>query len=331
MTHRAPSPRVDASPNVTPELVATRSTGRSRTRPPPRGASSDRARASRRDARARASPSHVRRRAHEARRAGRRAPASAAQRAARCSPRRAPRRRDPAAPRPPLAPHPGRAAERVDLEPGVVGDRRACPLARVEVAAPWRARSPRRSRMPRARPRPASRRCPPSSRSISVDAGVGEQRRAARAACPRLRVASEQPRARPRRRQRPSATCCARVELAGCRATARSSSASSSRAVEGAVLAGALHLHEAALAAHHDVHVDVGAHVLLVVEIEPRLAVDDADAHRGDAPPHGRRGDASRRAPSSRTHRRRRRAAPVIAAVRVPPSACEHVAVDLER
>ena len=60
-----------------------------------------------------------------------------------------------------------------------------------------------------------------------------------------------------------------RVELAK-PSIARSSSASSSTAIERAVLAGALHLDEAAFAAHHDIHVDVGAHVLLVVEIEPR-------------------------------------------------------------
>ena len=51
---------------------------------------------------------------------------------------------------------------------------------------------------------------------------------------------------------------------------ARSSSASSSRAIERAVLAGALHFDELPFAAHHDVHVDVGAHIFLVVEIEPR-------------------------------------------------------------
>ena len=44
----------------------------------------------------------------------------------------------------------------------------------------------------------------------------------------------------------------------------------------------ALHLDEAAVAGLHDVHVHVGARVLLVGEIEQRLAVDDADAGGGD-------------------------------------------------
>ena len=41
-------------------------------------------------------------------------------------------------------------------------------------------------------------------------------------------------------------------------------------AVERAVLARALHFDEPPLAAHHDVHVHRGAHVLLVVEVESR-------------------------------------------------------------
>ena len=87
------------------------------------------------------------------------------------------------------------------------------------------------------------------------------------------------------------------------------------------MLARALHLDEPPFAAHHDIHVDVGAHVFVVVEIETRLAIDDADAH-------ARRRDASpaiaasfpfdtiqSNASTTATH------APVIAAVRVPPSA----------
>ena len=50
------------------------------------------------------------------------------------------------------------------------------------------------------------------------------------------------------------------------------------------------------VAAHHDVHVDFGAHVLLVVEIESRLAVDDADAHRRDTPLDRRRRQLARSA-----------------------------------
>src|SRR5437773_12313951 len=47
---------------------------------------------------------------------------------------------------------------------------------------------------------------------------------------------------------------------------------------ESAVLTGALHFDKTAFAAHHDVHVDVGCHVLGIVEIEPRLATQQADA-----------------------------------------------------
>ena len=45
-------------------------------------------------------------------------------------------------------------------------------------------------------------------------------------------------------------------------------------------LGGALHLDERAGAGHHDVHVGLGAHVLDVRQVEPRHAVDDADARR---------------------------------------------------
>src|SRR5687767_8739422 len=54
------------------------------------------------------------------------------------------------------------------------------------------------------------------------------------------------------------------------------------RAVERAVLASALHFHEPARRAHHDIHVDLGAHILRVVEIQSRLSVDDSDADRSD-------------------------------------------------
>ena len=50
------------------------------------------------------------------------------------------------------------------------------------------------------------------------------------------------------------------------------------RAVERRLLAGALHLDEAALAVHDDVHVDLGDGVLGVLEVEQQLAVDHADA-----------------------------------------------------
>ena len=104
--------------------------------------------------------------------------------------------------------------------------------------------------------------------------------------------------------------------------TARSSSASSIGPVERLALGGALHLDERAVAGHHDVHVGLGADVLLVGQVEPRLAVDDA---RPTPPPPSR--SAAR--PSAHPWPRRCATAsasatyaPVIAAVRVPPSAC---------
>src|SRR5450759_536066 len=50
------------------------------------------------------------------------------------------------------------------------------------------------------------------------------------------------------------------------------------------MLARALHFHKLPFAAHHHVHVDRGPHILLVVEIEPRLTIDDTNAHRCHAP-----------------------------------------------
>ena len=44
----------------------------------------------------------------------------------------------------------------------------------------------------------------------------------------------------------------------------------------------ALHLDEPAVAGLDDVHVHVGAGVVVVGEVEQRLAVDDADAGGGD-------------------------------------------------
>ena len=55
------------------------------------------------------------------------------------------------------------------------------------------------------------------------------------------------------------------------------------RAVERLALGRALHLHEAPAARHDDVEVDLGARVLVVVEVEHRLALDDAAGDRGHA------------------------------------------------
>src|SRR5947207_980226 len=48
------------------------------------------------------------------------------------------------------------------------------------------------------------------------------------------------------------------------------------------LLGGRLHLDEPAVTGHDDVHVDLGARILRVVEIEQRLGVDDADRNRRD-------------------------------------------------
>ena len=56
------------------------------------------------------------------------------------------------------------------------------------------------------------------------------------------------------------------------------------RAIERSVLASALHFYEFSFAAHYHVHVDLGSHIFLVIEIEPWFSVDDAHAHRRHAP-----------------------------------------------
>src|SRR5439155_1611297 len=62
------------------------------------------------------------------------------------------------------------------------------------------------------------------------------------------------------------------------------------RAAEGHLLGRALHLHELAAARHDDVHIHLGTRVLGVAEVEQRLALDDADADRGDVVADRRRG-----------------------------------------
>ena len=77
-----------------------------------------------------------------------------------------------------------------------------------------------------------------------------------------------------------------------------------------------LHLDEPAVAGHDDVHVDLRARVLGVVEVEQRLPVDDADRDRGDGV-----GAAPAESPKRSSARRAATYAPQIAAQRVPPSA----------
>src|SRR5688572_6278595 len=63
---------------------------------------------------------------------------------------------------------------------------------------------------------------------------------------------------------------------------------------ERTVLARALNLDETTLAAHDDVHVDVRGHILDIVEIEARLALDQPHTDRRDAALHGRSGEPAR-------------------------------------
>ena len=61
-------------------------------------------------------------------------------------------------------------------------------------------------------------------------------------------------------------------------------------AAERHLLGGSLHFHELAGAGHDDVHVDLGGGVLGVVQVEQRLALDDADADGGHTVPDRGRG-----------------------------------------
>ena len=86
-----------------------------------------------------------------------------------------------------------------------------------------------------------------------------------------------------------------------------------------------LHLHEPAVAGHHDVHVHLGGRVLGVLEVEQRLAVDDPDRDRGDrVGERAREPEAVERAARRDVRARDRRAARAAVGL-------EHVAVELDR
>ncbi len=51
---------------------------------------------------------------------------------------------------------------------------------------------------------------------------------------------------------------------------------------ESGLFAGSLDFDELAAARHDEIHVDGGGDVFAVVEVEKRLAVDEADAYGGD-------------------------------------------------
>ena len=129
--------------------------------------------------------------------------------------------------------------------------------------------------------------------------------------CRRRGRRSGRPAARPLHRREPRAA-----------AAARSSSASSIGPVERRALGRALDLHEAARAGHHHVHVGIGPHVVVVVEVQAGLAVDDPHAHRRDRVRQRLLPAATSPRPCAQaTASARATYAPVIAAVRVPPSA----------
>ena len=108
--------------------------------------------------------------------------------------------------------------------------------------------------------------------------------------------------------QAPSASCWIFVSSA-IPEPARSSSASRSFRRERHALGGPLDLDEVAGPGHHDVEVDLGARVLVVAEVEPRLAVDDPDRDGRDAVAEDVVGDhaRARRARGARSRARRSR------------------------
>ena len=169
-------------------------------------------------------------------------------------------------------PHPGRAAERVDLEPGVVGEGRE---------------AGRLAQRDRLQPRVVFERDPGL-----VDVGhVGR--------------AGHQLERQPGRRASSSVISRALSGLAvartsfnacGVRAVRRPRDAGGRRSRDAVLgeteeiveltprerraLGGALHLDEATGPGHHDVHVDLGPHVFGVVEVEVRERVDDPHRDR---------------------------------------------------
>jgi hypothetical protein len=89
---------------------------------------------------------------------------------------------------------------------------------------------------------------------------------------------------------------------------------------EGGAFARSLHLHEFAHPGHHHVEIDLGARIFCIVEIEPRFSAYDANAHGGDGGLE-RAGEADLSRINLPSARARATYAPVMAAVRVPPSA----------
>ena len=88
------------------------------------------------------------------------------------------------------------------------------------------------------------------------------------------------------------------------------------RAVERHLLRGRLHLHETPVARHDDVDVDVGVRILRVVEVEQGTSSTTPTETAATDPV------SAFESPNRSSAREAATYAPVIAAQRVPPSAC---------
>ena len=190
--------------------------------------------------------------------------------------------------------HARRAAERVDAQARVVGDRRA---------AGW----PRR--MARLGQRVLDE-------GVVRLLGLGDAERALRHELERQRARTA-PAARraswrcwtpapAASRQTPSAAFCASDQLADALVGQRQQRVHLG-AREGRALGRALHFDEAAGAGHHHVHVGVAGRVFDVLQVEQRRALDDADRDRGDEVADRRGGRACPAPAASSPHRARRR------------------------
>ena len=168
--------------------------------------------------------------------------------------------------------HPGRAAERVDLDAAVVGQRRQA-VARAAACALIRA-------LPRKLASVSAGSGSPSAPAETSSTGRSPISARISSSLPRLWVATTSRGSTSRRRHATAARCAAtsaatpvlgeveqRVEL---------------RPAEGRALGAALHLDEPAAVGHHEIGVRPGGAVLGIVEVEHRLAAVDAAADRGD-------------------------------------------------
>ena len=162
-----------------------------------------------------------------------------------------------------------RPAQRLDLEAGVVGEDEQV-RSRPRLAA--RARAPRAS--PSALPRALAANDSAPSGGSSMPSGIGSTSSGARIvrnspSLWRLPVASMK-RTAPALSPAPATAAACAAARAAAPLAARSSSSSSVVARVRLALGRGLHLDEPAVAGHHDVHVDRGGGVLLVVEVEQR-------------------------------------------------------------